>query len=108
MQPPETTTESLVDDADAVERLRHAGRGTAPCRPRVLGGEHRAEVAGRVAARAVELERLDRLALRERVSPVPAGVTDGDGGACAAGTSESDAANASTAVRRRDPIGSAD
>jgi hypothetical protein len=72
-----------VDQADALQRDRQSGRRAAPRRATVLGGEERSEPAGGVAPRAFELQRLDGLALRARVAPLPARVPDAHGSGCA-------------------------
>src|SRR6185312_15160412 len=62
-----------VDGVDRGEVVDDPGGDAAPGRALVVGAQERAEGAGRVAAPAGEVDRPDRVALRERVAPVPAG-----------------------------------
>src|SRR5207249_2133254 len=65
-----------VDRLDLVEIRVGARKQAGPGRAAVGRAEQRPEVAGRVALRARERHRADRVALRERVAPLPAGRSD--------------------------------
>ena len=64
------------DRLQAGEVLRRAGGEAGPGRAAVVGAQRGAVVADRVAAARDEVHRADRVALRRRVAPLPAGLAD--------------------------------